>query len=287
MHWFEELPWWAKSLLIIGGALMSAFSNSFPPGFQLFGLYLGIALSLAGVMASTWHWLNQWRVRRGKPRVKLEPSHLISIGLIGGAIFLSIAAAGYAWQTFWPSAKVNAAQGIAASAPVRSGPVFTTQYGREKFRSALDDLAGVVNSHVGEVIRLSNNVAGVHPLVGIGRGRGAIEPEEKLKQISEKYKEAMDSYAAFFDRYPIYRQDFTNLLPAQNQWNAYHKALNNFMRSVYLIREAERYPADTKLFEVAIASIDPVQEQFIQATNSLKEWVDLVNQKIAELAKAS
>jgi hypothetical protein len=72
MSWFEILPWWAKVPLIIGGALMSAFSNSFPQGFQTAGLILGIIIALFGCVAVAWHFMRvegfvlQWPIRRGK-----------------------------------------------------------------------------------------------------------------------------------------------------------------------------------------------------------------------------
>ncbi len=55
MRWLENLPWWAKFPLIVGGALMSAFSNSFPQGFQTAGLILGITIALFGFVAAIWH----------------------------------------------------------------------------------------------------------------------------------------------------------------------------------------------------------------------------------------
>ena len=73
MSWFENLPWWAKVPLIVGGALISAFSNSFPPGFQTTGLIVGIVIALFGCLAVTWHFMRirfttrfalQWPIRR-------------------------------------------------------------------------------------------------------------------------------------------------------------------------------------------------------------------------------
>jgi hypothetical protein len=70
MHWFENLPWWATVPLIIGGALMSAFSNSFPQGFQTAGLLLGIIIALFGCVAVAWHFMRiegfvlQWPIQR-------------------------------------------------------------------------------------------------------------------------------------------------------------------------------------------------------------------------------
>lgn len=73
MRWFENLPVWAKVPLIFGGALMSAFSNSFPQGFQTAGLIAGVLISLFGVGALVWHFIRnefasrftfQWPITR-------------------------------------------------------------------------------------------------------------------------------------------------------------------------------------------------------------------------------
>jgi hypothetical protein len=235
---------------------------------------------------AAWLFYSDHRARKGKARIQVEPSHLIWAGFV-------MVACGLVWQTFWPSIKTKTAKSVAMPGPARAVPVFTTQYDRERFRSALDDLSGLVNNHVREIIQLSNNVAGVHPLIGRGRGRGAMEPAEKLEHIREKCQETErllfsgGTYSAFFDKYPVYRQEFVNFMPGPSQWNAYNKALRTLTTAVSVVLRAEKYPNDNQLFEAAIAGLDPIQEQFIQATNSLKEWVDLLNQKIAELARAS
>jgi hypothetical protein len=101
MYWFENLPWWEKVPLIIGGAMMSAFSNSFPPGLQTAGLFFGIAMAAFGCLAVVWRFLKDWQ--RGI--IKVEPYHLIMSGLIGATFFLLMASIGYIWQTYWPTAK--------------------------------------------------------------------------------------------------------------------------------------------------------------------------------------
>jgi hypothetical protein len=97
MHVVEELvegiPWYAKYALIIGGALMSAFASTFPESVQTLGRDLGVGLALLGCVAVAWHWDNVWREKHGKPRLKLEPSYLIILGLV-------IAVIGGAWQLY-------------------------------------------------------------------------------------------------------------------------------------------------------------------------------------------
>lgn len=74
---FDELPPLARWTLIIGGTLMSTFSNSFPTWFQTTGLWLGISSAFFGIVASIWYWINKWREKRGKAKFKLPAWHLL------------------------------------------------------------------------------------------------------------------------------------------------------------------------------------------------------------------
>ena len=58
---FTGLPWQVRFALIAGGTLISAFSNRLPDFLQDTGLGCGIALVVYGVLASIWHWINEWR----------------------------------------------------------------------------------------------------------------------------------------------------------------------------------------------------------------------------------
>jgi hypothetical protein len=77
---------------------MSAFSNSLPLGLQTAGLWLGIVLLMFGCIAIIPHWINVWREKSGKPRLMLEPFHLIIFGLIGTLVWAATALGGVIWQ---------------------------------------------------------------------------------------------------------------------------------------------------------------------------------------------
>jgi hypothetical protein len=83
-------------LAFIGGAILFLIES----GLQVSGLTnLPLAITLWGLAALLFlywvgHSANDWRAKRGKPRLKLEPSHLITLGII-------IAAAGLVWNQFW------------------------------------------------------------------------------------------------------------------------------------------------------------------------------------------
>jgi hypothetical protein len=69
MRLFDDLPWWARAPLSIGGVLMATFSKAFPIGFQTAGIYVGIALAIFGLAGTVWHFvktqqlLSQWRLQ--------------------------------------------------------------------------------------------------------------------------------------------------------------------------------------------------------------------------------
>jgi hypothetical protein len=66
-HWllrrFVALPWYVKGPAIPAGFLVSAFNSQFPPNLQLLGYYCGLALALWVILASIWHWTNDWSKR--------------------------------------------------------------------------------------------------------------------------------------------------------------------------------------------------------------------------------
>jgi hypothetical protein len=81
-NFFSGLPAAVRWAFAGAGGLMSAFSGNLPPGLQTGGLYAGLALGIFGSIALTWHWINKWRERHGKTRLKLGPIHVIILGLV-------------------------------------------------------------------------------------------------------------------------------------------------------------------------------------------------------------
>jgi hypothetical protein len=89
--WLSNLPWWVKLPGILAGSLVSAFSNRLPEVLQTFGLFAGLAFALLFAVAWGWHIGDTLRTKRGKPKLKLEPIHVIILGLM-------IALGGVTWQ---------------------------------------------------------------------------------------------------------------------------------------------------------------------------------------------
>jgi hypothetical protein len=172
-------------------------------------------------------------------------------------------------------------------------PKFTLQYDKEKFRDAVEDFSKVINDRVSAIGTLSNNVAGMKPLVAKGRGRGAIDPLEKLQQVSAIQKEVDSRLFAggngpFFDQYPRYKEELLGLMPeeSQNVWVAYNGALYRFTNALMVVRQAEKHPEDGELFEYTMKDLDHIQDEFVRAAGDIRRWVELVNTRIDLMVKA-
>lgn len=91
VEFFKNLPWW---ILYPGKAMVAAvggYVSQNPQIFPHWAVLLGAALSLWIVLAFIWHAINAWREHNKKSRLKLEPSHVIIMGL-------AIALGGVVWQ---------------------------------------------------------------------------------------------------------------------------------------------------------------------------------------------
>lgn len=173
---------------------------------------------------------------------------------------------------------------------------FTTNYDREKFRSAVEDLSAIINGQIGELVTLSNNVVGIHPIVGADRDRGAIGPLERLQRIRTLYDGVFTSlfvstnghFGQFFDQYPLYNEELRGLIPNDWQavWDRYNVALANLTRAVSLLRAAEKIPEDRAQYELATANIEPYQTTFAEATQAVRNWTFLPSKRIDLMIKS-
>jgi hypothetical protein len=100
MRWIESLPWWTKWLFMGGVGLMSAFASTIMPVYwQAFGFCVGIALCLIACVGTAVHLVNTRRQEQGKPKFKVEPTHLIITGLIVTTIGVAGIVAGEIWRS--------------------------------------------------------------------------------------------------------------------------------------------------------------------------------------------
>lgn len=91
VEFFKELPWYIKypGQLVI--ASVGGYVNNHPEIFPSWAVLAGAAIAAWVALAFLWHVLNYWRALRQQPRIKLEPLHIIALGL-------TIALGGVIWQ---------------------------------------------------------------------------------------------------------------------------------------------------------------------------------------------
>src|SRR5260370_32145907 len=116
---FKNLPWWIKVPAGLVGAAMNQYSNKLPDWAGPYGEIAGAALALWVVLAFLWHGVNAWRQHKQKPRLKLEPSHVIILGL-------AIALCAVIWHSrrapLAPSAAATPIQGHDIHLGLKFGP---------------------------------------------------------------------------------------------------------------------------------------------------------------------
>jgi hypothetical protein len=91
VDFFKNLPWY---ILYPGKAIFAGiggYVSQNPQIFPAWAVLLGGAAALWVVVAFLWHAMNTWREHNKKSRLRLEPSHVIILGL-------TIAAIGVIWQ---------------------------------------------------------------------------------------------------------------------------------------------------------------------------------------------
>jgi hypothetical protein len=209
-------------------------------------------------------------------RTKLMSFPLILSGLGLAAIGLALVALGMFWPTkpelMRPSQ--TAAPAAASNQKPLTIPKFTTQFDKEKFRKAIDDLSAIVDQQGNAIVALSENVAGVSPITG-GSGDASI-PLEKLQRLRIMYNAVSDlldggGRLPFFDQYPAYKTELLSIMPdnTQNILVGFSITLHQLTRAVLLIQSSKRHPDDRELNEQAMTNIGTFQQEFREATGKL------------------
>src|SRR5215207_4351213 len=102
--WVPSIPQWVKFCGTLGGAFMSAFAGTLPSELQPLGFIAGVTLALLSFIGLVWHWLNERRQARGKPKMTLEPIHAVAVGAL-------IVLGGAAWQIYSSKASDGSSSG--------------------------------------------------------------------------------------------------------------------------------------------------------------------------------
>jgi hypothetical protein len=90
--WTKRIPWWVAWLFVGGFGLAGAFGSAvLPMNWQLVGFLAGCTSMFAAGTGTALHFINEYREAHNQRRVRMEPLHLIVIGLL-------IIAGGVGWQ---------------------------------------------------------------------------------------------------------------------------------------------------------------------------------------------
>jgi hypothetical protein len=91
-HWTKSVPWWLGWLFVGSFGIAGAFGSTvLPKAFQLVAFILGCAGMAIAAGGTILHFVNERRLVRNLKTITVEPSYLISFGLI-------VAIAGVVWQ---------------------------------------------------------------------------------------------------------------------------------------------------------------------------------------------
>jgi hypothetical protein len=212
-NFFSGLPAAVRWAFTGAGGLMSAFSSNLPPGLQTGGLYAGLALGIFGSIALTWHWINRWRERHGKTRLKLGPIHVIILGLV-------IAGLGVGWLLYRGTAAAtpSSEQVAAITAPLRAAlseanarlaltpkavtpapPKRYTPYEKEQRLRAVDEIYGAITA------KLSPAYAEGQTLFQTVQSGAADDTmPKKLIDHSNNVKAAFDDLVTLLNKYEYF-----------------------------------------------------------------------------------
>jgi len=175
-------------------------------------------------------------------------------------------------------------------------PKLTTQYDREHFRIAVDDLSKIINQQMGELVRLSGTISGSRPVAPPNAPNGTDKPLETLQRINSIFQDVharifnrgSGSDRSLFDQYPSYKEELLDILA--DGWDPivgdYNVALQQFTGAVMLLRSAERHLDDREMYNMATHNLDGYQDSLAKATGALHLWATSTSQRIDVTIKA-
>jgi hypothetical protein len=289
-HWTTRIPWWVKwattAAFGIGGVVGA--SSVLPVGLQVAGLVTSGVLLLMAAIGTVGHFVNERRQQRGERPIKLEPIHVILIGLL-------ITAAGVGWQ--WQRGNAASPPGPAAAPiqPVTAAnvapqlPPFPTPQDKTDFRHEIGMLLDLVNKKLGQLVTDTENNVGAHPLFSPNRSQpqpaGVLDRIKEIRERSDDISRRLFDSPGFFGDYPLHRVALQHLMPqdSQERWNTYRSYLLEFERVVRVAQKAQPHTDDPDLYQTAIESIDPIQRRLEIASGALRDLIQTINQR-AELA---
>ena len=184
-------------------------------------LAIGLAvITVLAVLYAMWHGINEWRDRHNKPSIKLEPSHVIIIGLL-------IAAAGVAWQL--TQARANPTTGIATTVspsdqPIQTAKKFYAASDKERISNALYDLYNILNTTGAEINKKKNRFLGDwdrFQTAGNFNVQGLLSELDELRNLTVQFHRSIyDDENGLLKKYQNYNDELTQVLDQSRNVNS-------------------------------------------------------------------
>jgi hypothetical protein len=236
-------------------------------------------------MLSYAFWGTWWR------SVRLEPTHLIWIGMGGTVCSVVLLGVGMIWSAQKPTAPGGAQESSTAATFVPQVPKLPTATDREGFRAALGELAGMLDELTRQAAISPDDIATSRPLAQPPYTSAGI-PLAKLRERLAAFQELDNRLFAtgegpFFREKPLYRAELLHLMPAdtQQKWVGFNVALHNFIDALQLLKDAES-PFDREKFQRAEKVAGFSQLPYAIAVRELREWAALVHSRIKATIEA-
>ncbi len=211
----------------------------------------------------------------------VEPSHLISVGLIGGAIFISIAAAGYAWQTFWPPKKIDVSQVSLPNIetiPQKSEPYYAPS-DKARIAEALYELSEVLNKTGAQ---MSERAQAAVSLADARRPADAEIVLAQSEKLSLEFNRSLDpnnsGLLAKYQAYSAYIEEIIDGKKYENLSRDLLVSIRNLLNAVPLISKHDGREAETLKAAFGVLT-GPIGEAEMKFRNWRVETLDRIDER--------
>jgi len=270
----EEIPWPIKVTLIVGGALMSAFSSQYWEWLQWLGATAGAVIAGVGVCATFWHWINLWRAHQGKPRLELNPSHLI--------IAVLIVALGFAlWQP----------RGLAVANPKNTHVDITAVHPlTQDEEKALRGLSEIINTKGRAAAKLAEElVRYTNPLGGGGTEYQNLPlVRDKAQDVSNAVEVLhTDIYREFLPAHTLDAAELVTALgtPTANVVESptyiFGQKIGDYIGSLNTANLIAATAKNEQISGMLLNTTNSSRRQFEAGTSDFKKWIDSFNERVA------
>jgi hypothetical protein len=232
--------------------------------------------------SGVYHW-HVYRFRIGKPGV--DAAHLITVGLVGAASFLLLAAGGYVWQQYYSSVVSVIEASPAVAAPV-TPKKFYAQSDKNRIGDALYDLSEILNKTGAAINQKTNQVRGIwdrqRTLLGQGRKPAVgeiLKPLNEMRDLTAVFHRLLnDKDNGLLTKYESYGDELTIILNQDknnNTLSALQIAANKLVLGLTLLEKFDDQRATGDMMDVLSTQIDNVSH----AESDFSAWIISVKQR--------